>query len=77
MVDHNAVPGTGRRDTKALHRIDPEVIKQEVTAAGFELVEQSKLLAHPEDDHTKMVFTPGLRGSTDQTVFKFRKPGKR
>jgi len=77
VVDHNAAPGTGRRDTKALHRIDPEVIKQEVTAAGFELVEQSNLLAHPEDDHTKMVFTPGLRGLTDQTVFKFRKPAKR
>jgi predicted methyltransferase len=73
VVDHNAAAGSGRRDTKALHRIDPEVIKQEVTAAGFELVEESKLLAHPEDDHTKMVFTPGLRGLTDQTVFKFRK----
>jgi predicted methyltransferase len=74
LVDHNAAPGSGRRDTKALHRIDPEVLKQEVTAAGFELVEESKLLQHPEDDHTKMVFTPGLRGLTDQTVFKFRKP---
>ncbi len=76
VVDHNAAPGTGRRDSKALHRIDPEVIKQEVTAAGFELIEQSNLLAHPEDDHTKMVFTPGLRGLTDQTVFKFRKPAR-
>ncbi len=76
VVDHNAAPGSGRRDTKALHRIDPEVIKQEVTAAGFQLVEESKLLARPEDDHTKMVFTPGLRGLTDQTVFKFRKPAK-
>jgi len=74
VVDHNAAPGSGRRDTKALHRIDPEVIKQEVKAAGFELVEESRLLARPEDDHTKMVFTPGLRGLTDQTVFKFRKP---
>lgn len=74
VVDHNAAPGTGRRDSKALHRIDPEVIKQEITAAGFELVEQSNLLAHPEDDHTRMVFAPGLRGLTDQTVLKFRKP---
>jgi predicted methyltransferase len=77
VVDHNAAAGSGRRDTKALHRIDPEVIKQEVTAAGFELVEESKLLAHPEDDHTKMVFAPGMRGLTDQTVFKFRKPAKK
>ncbi len=38
IVDHNAAPGSGTRDTKALHRIDPEVIKKEVSAAGFELV---------------------------------------
>jgi predicted methyltransferase len=76
IVDHNAAPGSGTRDTKALHRIDPEVIKKEVTAAGFELVTESKLLANPEDDHTKLVFAPGLRRHTDQSVFKFRKPKK-
>jgi len=74
IVDHNAAPGSGTRDTKALHRIDPAVIRKEVTAAGFELVEESNLLARPGDDHTKMVFTPGVRRLTDQTVFKFRKP---
>jgi predicted methyltransferase len=77
IVDHNAAPGSGTRDTKQLHRIDPEVIKKEVTAAGFELVEDSKLLAHAGDDHTKMVFTPGTRGTTDQSVLKFRKPAKK
>jgi predicted methyltransferase len=76
VVDHNAAPGSGMNDTKKLHRIDPEVIKKEVTAAGFELVEESKLLAHPADDHTQMVFAPGLRGMTDQTIFKLRKPKK-
>jgi predicted methyltransferase len=77
IVDHNARPGSGRTDTDKLHRIDPEVIKQEVTAAGFELVEESKLLANPEDDHSWMVFAPGKRGTTDQVVLKFRKPAKK
>src|SRR3569833_1153902 len=76
IVDHNAAPGSGMRDTKALHRIDPEVIKKEVEAAGFKLVTESKLLANPEDDHTKMVFTPGTRRHTDQSIFKFVKPKK-
>ncbi|MEO8308740.1 MAG: methyltransferase [Pseudomonadota bacterium] len=76
IVDHNAEAGSGMRDTPKLHRIDPAVIKQEVTAAGFELLEESKLLASPEDDHTWMVFAPGKRGTTDQTIFKFRKPRK-
>jgi predicted methyltransferase len=76
IVDHNAAPGSGTRDTEKLHRIDPEVIKKEVKAAGFELVEDSKLLANPEDDHTWMVFAPGKRGTTDQAVLKFRKPAR-
>jgi predicted methyltransferase len=76
IVDHNAAPGSGMRDTEKLHRIDPAVIKAEVLKAGFELVEESKLLAYPSDNHTQMVFSPGLRGMTDQSVFKFRKPAK-
>ena len=76
IVDHNAAPGSGTRDTKQLHRIDPQIIKTEVTAAGFELVTESRLLARSEDDHTQIVFAPGLRGLTDQTIFKFRKPKK-
>ena len=74
VVDHNAVPGSGTTDTVKLHRIDPAVIRKELTAAGFKLVKESDLLAHPGDDHTQMVFSPGLRGLTDQTVFVFRKP---
>jgi predicted methyltransferase len=76
IVDHNAAPGSGMRDTQKLHRIDPEVIKQEVLAAGFKLDTESKMLAHAPDDHTQMVFAPGLRGMTDQSVFKFVKPKK-
>lgn len=74
IVDHNAKPGSGTTDTQRLHRIDPEVIKKEVRAAGFELVEDSKLLANPADDHSWMVFQE--RGTTDQSVLKFRKPLK-
>ncbi|MGB6449256.1 MAG: hypothetical protein WBE92_00735 [Steroidobacteraceae bacterium] len=73
VVDHNAVPGSGTRDIK-LHRIDPAVIKRQVTAAGFELVEESHLLANPADDHLQIIFSPSIRGCTDRTIFEFRKP---
>jgi predicted methyltransferase len=75
IVDHKAEDGSGWRDASTIHRIGKEVIVQEVTAAGFELVEDSDLLSHPEDDRTTMVFAPGTRGSTDQVVLVFRKPG--
>lgn len=74
IIDHNAEPGSGTRDVERLHRIDPEVIKQEITAAGFRLAEESSLLAQADDDHSTMVFSPGTRGATDRTVLKFVKP---
>jgi len=74
IVDHNAEAGSGTRDVSKLHRIDPAVIKTEVLAAGFVLAEESNLLRVAEDDHTKMVFSPGTRGATDRSVFKFVKP---
>src|SRR5690242_13968019 len=35
VIDHTAAAGSGIADTETLHRIDPEVVKQEMTAAGF------------------------------------------
>ena len=70
-----AAPGSGARDTNTLHRIDPAIVKSQVTAAGFRFVGESRVLANPADDHAKKVFDPSIRGHTDQFVFKFRKPG--
>src|SRR5690606_30309460 len=44
VIDHNAEDGSGWRDATTLHRIDPATIREEVTAAGFELAEDSDLL---------------------------------
>jgi predicted methyltransferase len=76
VVDHNAEAGSGWRDAGALHRIDPATIKSEVTAAGFELVQDSKLLANPADDHKQNMRSEGIRGRTDQAVLVFRKPAR-
>src|SRR5205814_10411496 len=35
ITDHAAAPGTSLADTQKLHRIDPAIVKQQVTAAGF------------------------------------------
>jgi predicted methyltransferase len=74
IVDHKAEDGSGWRDAATIHRMGVETIIEEVTAAGFELAVDSDLLAHPEDDRTQMVFTPGTRGGTDRAVLVFRKP---
>lgn len=74
VVDHVAQAGSGIRDTETLHRIDPQVIIQALTAAGFELEAQSALLRNPADTHELRVFDAAIRGHTDQVVLKFRKP---
>lgn len=74
VLDHAAASGSGVSATDTLHRIDPAVVKQEVTAAGFVFVGESDLLRNPADDHTAKVFDAAIRGHTDQFIYKFRKP---
>jgi predicted methyltransferase len=74
ILDHTAEAGSGGRDTKTLHRIDPETVKQEVLAAGFIFVGSSDLLRQPGDSRAQKVFDPAIRGKTDQFILKFRKP---
>jgi predicted methyltransferase len=76
ILDHEAEPGSGARDTATLHRIDMETVKKEVEAAGFVLMGTSDLLRQPGDPHTIKVFDPSIRGKTDQFLLKFRKPAK-
>ena len=75
VLDHAAAAGSGTSDTDKMHRIDPALVKTEVEAAGFKFVGQSNVLANPDDDHTKTVFDPAIRGKTDQFIYKFKKPG--
>lgn len=74
VIDHAAQAGSGLRDTDTLHRIDPAIVKTQVTSVGFRFEGESKVLCNPADDHKKVVFDKAIRGKTDQFVFKFRKP---
>jgi len=76
ILDHAAAAGSGLRDTETLHRIDEAAVKQEVLAAGFKLVGESKVLRNPKDPHDKLVFDPSIRHHTDQFILKFMKPSK-
>jgi predicted methyltransferase len=74
VLDHSAAEGSGARDTSTLHRIDPELVKKEVLAAGFVLDAESDVLRNSADERTLRVFDESLRGRTDQFVYRFRKP---
>jgi len=72
IEDHAAAAGSGARDTQTLHRIDPELVKQEVIAAGFEFIGESTLLHDAADPHT--VKAHEMHDQTDRFLLKFRKP---
>ncbi|HEX8584261.1 MAG TPA: methyltransferase [Allosphingosinicella sp.] len=74
VIDHAAEVGSGMRDIGKLHRIDPQTVRAQVTAAGFRFVAASSLLANPEDDRGRSVFDEGVRGRTDQFIYRFQKP---
>lgn len=73
VIDHAAAKGSGKEGTK-LHRIDPDFVKSEVTAAGFKFESESKVLANPQDDHASPNSDASVRGRTDQFAFRFSKP---
>jgi predicted methyltransferase len=71
LIDH---VGNADADNSSIHRIDPALARQSAVDAGFVIEAESDLLAHPDDDHSKMVFDPSLRGETDRFVLRLRKP---
>jgi predicted methyltransferase/uncharacterized protein (DUF1684 family) len=80
VVDHHAQAGSGARaaldSENGLHRIDVELVKQEVLAVGFLLQDESTLLRHPEDTRDWNIFIENRtrRDTTDRFVLRFVKP---
>ncbi|WP_305096528.1 class I SAM-dependent methyltransferase [Croceibacterium aestuarii] len=74
IIDHSAARGSKLEATEKLHRIDEDVVKADMAAAGFKLVAESDALRNPEDPRTQIVFAPAIRGKTDQFVLVFERP---
>lgn len=76
IIEHQAPDGTARADSAGWHRASLENAITDLTAAGFEYVGSSDVLANP-DDPQNIPFrelTTG-RDSSQRFVAKFRKPG--
>ena len=75
IIDHYAEAGAPAETGDTLHRIDPAIVVTDMEAAGFVLDGQSDLLRNPNDDLTRIVFAPELRGKTDRFMMRFKNPG--
>ncbi len=73
VVDHAATKGSPRETGTTLHRIDPAIVKAELEAAGFDFDGESDVLANADDDMTKPMYDPSIRGKTNRFVYRFVK----
>lgn len=73
IVDHHAAAGSPSETGGTTHRIDPAIVIETMSAAGFVLDGQSDILRNPDDDYDKIVFDAELRGKTDRFVMRFVK----
>lgn len=71
IVDHAANPGP---HDPGLHRINQNIVMEEVTSAGFVIEAESDLLRNPADDRGLSVFDQRIRGRTDRFLLRCRKP---
>ncbi len=73
IVDHVAEAGAPAETGGTLHRIDPARLEKDITAAGFVLEARGDMLRNPDDDLSKPMYDPQVRGKTDRVVFRFRR----
>jgi predicted methyltransferase len=72
ITDHSAKPGQGATVGKTLHRIDENLVKSEVEAAGFKFVNEGGFWRHPEDTFDFTTQPPTK--PADEFALKFQKP---
>lgn len=70
VLDRAAKPGTGLQGA----RIDEQMVRSEIEAAGFKFVASSKAVRDPGDDYTKKAGKANYDVVTDEFLMKFRKP---
>jgi predicted methyltransferase len=76
-VDHSARAGDGTTVSDTFHRIEEDVVKREVQAAGFMLDSEADFLRNSDDtrDWNDSPRAAGdRRGTSDRFVLLFRKP---
>ncbi len=74
IVDHAAREGTGKTDAQALHRVEETFAVNDFKSHGLEFAGSIEILRNRDDDRSKNVFDPAIRGKTDRFVHLYRKP---
>jgi predicted methyltransferase len=73
VEDHAAAKGAGAEATSKLHRMDEDIAKQELTAAGFKIAGEGDILKSASDDKTTKNSETG-HFNTERFMLKAQKP---
>ena len=72
LIDHVANSGGDTAEVaQTLHRIDPQVVRDNFANSCFRLDGEAEILRNHADDHSLAVFDKSIRGDTDRFVFRF------
>jgi predicted methyltransferase len=71
IIDHTAPSGASIDTAQTLHRIDPQIIKDNMANWGFVLKAQADFLANPADTGELPMWDESVRGHTDRAVLLF------
>lgn len=77
VCDSSAKAGTGVADAHLLHRIDEQVVREEVIQAGFKLEAEGNFLRNPADPRDWSASPSAAseqRGTSDRFCFRFVRP---
>ncbi|MFM9970183.1 MAG: hypothetical protein ACKVQK_17470 [Burkholderiales bacterium] len=72
VTDHSARVGDGISQGAILHRVEESLVRREVEAAGFRLIEEGNFLRSPADKRDITVFKNPV--PNDEFILKFQKP---
>jgi predicted methyltransferase len=79
VIDHSAREGDGAGAVQSLHRVEESLVRREIEAAGFRLVETADFLRNPADTRDwdaspRAAHEAGKRGASDRFALRFVKP---
>ncbi len=72
VIDHSAKPGAGEEVGESLHRIDEDMLRSEIEAAGFRLADEADFLRNPADPREQPFWD--MEMPTDAFVHRYVKP---
>lgn len=76
IVDHSAKQGAGASGSQTLHRIEESLVREELEAAGFELLREADFLRNPQDtrDWNALPWRSDQEQLSDRFVLAFQRP---